>query len=267
MPVKKLYVEGNLDVEVLTPILKGSPVVIGGGSKNSLPPRVRTERSEKKIQICYLRDRDFDFPPPDDLSQPTIDNLENAEPIGWRWCRHEIESYLVDPKILARVLGCDLESASEAILTSGRCISEYQAWRWTIAHLRKSLPPYYKLDTKPDIKELQLPEDLNDESWAVSAISTFRETITPALREETIQKTHQSYSSRFSNTSFEGVENFLLWFSGKDLMAGLNEWLSSHYNLSPGEYRRKARDWIARNEQETLSIFPEWDQLVRILNE
>ena len=105
MPIIKLFIEGNLESEVLYPILQGSPVLQQGGSKDSLKPRARAARQENhQVAAGYLRDRDFDFDPPTDLSKPTVDCEEGSLPIGWRWCRHEIENYLIEPVLVSEVM-------------------------------------------------------------------------------------------------------------------------------------------------------------------
>ena len=115
MPIAKLFVEGTLEIEVLTPILQGSPVPQQGGPKYSLKPRARTERRENKVVAGYLRDRDFEFDPPADLSRPTVDSLENGVPFGWRWCRHEIENYLVDPVVVSEAMSWSMPDVEEAL--------------------------------------------------------------------------------------------------------------------------------------------------------
>lgn len=99
MPIAKLFIEGYLEAEVLNPILHGDPVLQQGGSKYSLKPRARAERKENKVIAGHLRDRDFDFDPPADTSKPTVGGEDNNGPFGWRWCRHEIENYLIEPAI------------------------------------------------------------------------------------------------------------------------------------------------------------------------
>src|SRR5687768_10597823 len=100
MPITKLFIEGNLESEVLNPLLQGSPALQQGGSKDSLKPRARADRHENNVEAGYLRDRDFDFDPPDDTSKPTIDCEEAGVAIGWRWTRHETENYLIEPALV-----------------------------------------------------------------------------------------------------------------------------------------------------------------------
>ncbi len=95
MLVTLLLVEGELDSQLLTPVLSGRPAVEATkGSKNALPPRTRNERNKGVAGVYYLRDRDFDYEPPEDSTLPVIDNVDHRNTIfGWRWCRHEIEIY------------------------------------------------------------------------------------------------------------------------------------------------------------------------------
>ena len=142
MPIAKLFVEGNLEIEVLTPILQGSPVPQQGGSKNSLKPRAGTERRENKVVAGYLRDRDFDFDPPKDLSRPTVDSVESGVPFGWRWCRHEIENYLVDPAVVSEAMAWPMPDVEEALRQAAAKIRSYEAARWTVGIVRRVLPPH-----------------------------------------------------------------------------------------------------------------------------
>ena len=150
MPVNQLFVEGNLESEVLTPIFKGSPVVRQGGSKNSLKPRAATERRENRVNAGYLRDRDFDFDPPADTTAPTIDGRDKSTPVGWRWCRHEIENYLIEPSLVAEAITIPTADFEQVLRDVGTEIRSYQAARWTVGCVRRSLPPHYDLKTRPE---------------------------------------------------------------------------------------------------------------------
>ncbi len=105
MPVNLLIVEGNLDNEILTMVFAGEPAVKTGGSKNGLAPQARYEREKNRVKVAYLRDRDFDHEPSPDYHTITIDRQDGDTVLGWRWARHEIENYLLDPAIVERVIG------------------------------------------------------------------------------------------------------------------------------------------------------------------
>lgn len=120
MPTGRLvFVEGQIDKEVLVSLV-GTQVTVAGerlivqrrGSKNTLAMEAKTIAKEGENDVYFVRDRDFDFLPPDDLSQPkpikaevvTIKhpNKVKREVKGWHWCRHEIENYLLTPEIVKR---------------------------------------------------------------------------------------------------------------------------------------------------------------------
>lgn len=88
-----------------------------------------TERSENKKRAGYFRDRDFDYEPPADLTKPTVDHVSAGVAVGWRWCRHETENYLIDPQVVAqatKLLPADYEAALKAAAAS---IHHYEAAR------------------------------------------------------------------------------------------------------------------------------------------
>ncbi len=158
MPIIRLFVEGKLEIEVLRPIFQGSPIPQQGGSKYSLKPRALTERRENKVVAGFLRDRDFDFDPPADHSRPAVDSVDGGVPFGWRWCRHELENYLIDPALVSESMAWSLPDVEEALRKSAAKIRGYEASRWTIGALRRVMPPHYELRTRPDgLHDIDLP--------------------------------------------------------------------------------------------------------------
>ena len=122
-----LLVEVKLDAEVLGAILAGRPVVKEAGPKNSLAPRTRVERRERRTcDVCYLRDRDFDHDPPTEPSRPQVDRTDDdGSVLGWRWCRHEIESYLIDPDPVANATGWDRDEYARALTSAAVRLRHY----------------------------------------------------------------------------------------------------------------------------------------------
>jgi hypothetical protein len=269
MPIAKLFVEGNLESEVLNPILSGSPVLQIGGSKNSLRPHASAERKENKVTAGYLRDRDFDFDPPIDLSTPTVDGIDNDIPFGWRWCRHEIESYLIDPTIIHEAMAWPVPDIENAICEAAGQIRYYEAARWTVGIVRRVLPPHYDLKTRPgDLNEIALPQDLSEaavEHWALSDIETHRSRIAVQTDRHTIQTTFQEFSTRFDGNFIANTAQILLWFSGKDILAGMSGWLAAKGVANPGEFRASLRNWIIAYPERTLELLPEWRALIEVL--
>lgn len=273
MPVAKLYVEGDLDVQLLASILGGIPVVQRGGSKSGLRVRAGLERRETGVAAGYLRDRDFDYDPTDAAQEPTLDStFEGTQtPLGWRWCRHEVENYLIDPLVVCEATGWSHMEFSDGLLQAALRIRSYQSARWTIGLVRRNLPPNHELRTRPSsLNEIALPQGLAAASvyaWASNTISEHREPIVSATTSMAVQQSFQSFEGRFDDAFCEEVEKVLTWFSGKDLLAGLTDWLDHKGVANPGELRATIRNWIIAHPERTLQLLPEWDRLVTLLRE
>ena len=269
MPVTRLFIEGKLESEVLLQILQGAPVLQVGGSKNSLKPRTRAERRENRIAAGYLRDRDFDFDPPRDLSKPTVDCEDDGIPIGWRWCRHEIENYLIEPAIVGEAKGWPISEVEEAISHAARKIRSYEAARWTIGIVRRELPPSYELQTRPDdLNEIDLPRYLDSMAvgeWASNSIEIHRNRIAAIADPKVVQESFDTYVDRFNDSFMTDTANILLWFSGKDILAGMADWLSAKAVENSGAFRASLRDWIIANPLRALELLPEWRNLAVVL--
>ncbi len=269
MPIAKLFVEGVLEVQILTPILQGNPVPQQGGSKDSLKPRARTERRENRVAAGYLRDRDFDFDPPADLSRPTMDSTDGGVPFGWRWCRHEIENYLIDPVVVSEALAWPIPEVGEAIRQAAAKITSYEAARWTLGTVRRALPPHFELRTRPDgLKEIDLPVALDSaavNAWAAKSIEDHRKPIAAATDPPAVQASFAAFAARFDDAFVADVAKVLLWFSGKDLLAGMADWLITRAVANAGAFRASLRDWVMANPVRTLELLPEWNSMTEVL--
>ena len=269
MPIAKLFIEGYLEFQVLNPILQGTPVLQRGGSKNSLKPRAYTERRENKVTAGYLRDRDFDFDPPADLSKPTVDSEDSGIPVGWRWCRHEIENYLIDPLVVSEALAWPIHDVEDALRQAARNIRSYEAARWTVGIVRRALPPHYELRTRPDgLNEIALPLALDSaavNAWASNSIETHREHTIAKTDPPAVQASLDGFAARFDDAFVADVANILLWFSGKDILAGMADWLSTKAVANPGAFRASLRDWIIANPERALELLPEWKAMTEVL--
>jgi hypothetical protein len=275
MPVSRLLVEGqNLDAVVLAAIFAGNPVVVGGSPKGSLALRARDLRRDTGQQVCYVRDRDFDFLPPSDLTQPTVDTLDGGAPLGWRWCRHEIENYLIEPDLIQAALGWDKASHEAELVAGARRIKHYQAARWVVGQARRVLPPARDFPTSPAEcagHEFQLPADLapaGTASWVQTQAATFLTSVQTVL--DPIQLTTEltNHSARLTDSFLGNVTNVLIWCSGKDLLAAMQGWLQTTHGLHPSQLRNLVRDWITTNPDQALALLPEWERfrdLVRAL--
>ncbi len=269
MPIAKLFVEGALDVQLLAPILLGKPVLQKGGPKGSLKPRARTERRENNVAAGYLRDRDFDHYPPTDFSQPTVDSTHDDVPLGWRWCRHEIENYLIDPAVVREAMGWSTSEVEDAVRRAADRIRSYEAARWTIGVVRRALPPHHELRTRPEaLSEIDLPPALDAASvnaWASKSIADHQAPITAATGPKAVQASLDAFAAQFDGAFLADLAKVLVWFSGKDLLAGLADWLITKDIPNPGQFRAFLRHWIMENPTRTLELLPEWNGMVKLV--
>jgi hypothetical protein len=271
MPLSRLLVEGHLDAEVLLPLFAGNPVVTGGSPKGSLPPRTRDLRRDTGQLVCYVRDRDFDFLPPADLSQPTVDTTATGAALGWRWCRHEIEDYLIDPGVVHAAFGWDRAAFEAQLVTAARTIRHYQAARWTVGQSRQVLPPAREFPSKPAEcagHDFRLPADMTQvgtTTWVQTQAANFLASVQTALTPAALNTALTAHSTRLTDAFLSNVTNVLLWCSGKDLLTGLLPWLQIAHSLHPSQMRTRIRDWIMLNPDQTLVLLPEWDAFRNLL--
>ena len=267
MPVDVLIVEGNLDSEILAAVFEGTPAVRRGGSKNSLKPQARYERERNGVAAGYLRDRDFDYEPPDDGNAAVVDSTYDHSTLGWRWARHEIENYLLDPTIVERASGIAAHEWSETLTDMAHRIRWYQIARWTVGQVRRSLPPHYELETRPtEINELQLPQSVGEKfsrKWCSTLLREFAGRIEDRMSGDNVEASIGKRSLLITDEALSDVVKTLVWCSGKDLLAGLpDEALTKAGCQDAGELRAALRDWVRDNADEAVGCLPEWQDLI-----
>jgi len=268
VPVSLLLVEGKLDAEVLSPVLWSLPTAITietGGSKGSLKPKCHDKRTAlQSVEASYIRDRDFDFEPPTDTSRPTMDSK-----LGWRWSRHELENYLLEPAVLAGTVGCPTSDAEAALLTASAQIRHYTAARWSVGIARRSLPPFKELATRPPLGEgIKIPEPSAlsldaTRRWVLEHIGTFREKIGPVLSDTTIIENFLSRVDVLAQCS--GMADVLVWHSGKDLLAALEPAFYRSAADNPKVLQRRLAAWVREHPERMLELVPEWRALLALL--
>lgn len=271
MPVTVLLVEGQLDSQILSRILQPGPNIEPGGSRGSLAPQARERRRDKRVNACYIRDRDFDYEPPEDRSRPDVDRYSGdpakGEVLGWRWCRHEIESYLLEPRIVANATRWAVAEFTSTLIDAGRRIAEYTAVRWSLGLARKRLADVRHIKTRPqpEDRDIWLPADLsldtNVEAAAVLLEEWRRRTSVPdetAIREDCRVRAGQL-------AGLGVAEEVLTWHSGKDLFAALREPLRQRLGIEPETLRIRLRDWFRDDPEDAIQLLPEWVALHRAL--
>ena len=220
--------------------------------------------------VCYVRDRDFDHFPPVDLAQPTVHEMDSGAVLGWRWCRHEIENYLIDPELVHAALGWDRPAYEAEIILAASALKHYQAARWAAGQARQVLPPAKEFPNRPlECKnEFHLPGDLSEPAvigWIRDLAAEVLARVETALARAAIEGALAANTARLTDAIRGGVPSVLLWYSGKDLLAGLRPWLEKTYHLHPTQVLIRIQEWVAANPDETLKLFPEWDALRNLL--
>lgn len=269
MPIGTLYVEGDLDQQLLNPPLEGWPRPIARGSKGDLPFIVRQDLKYGK-SVCYLRDRDFDYEPPA-LSQrnnPTEDRRIDNVVHGYRWVRHSIENYLLDPRIAEVVARVTISEWEQQLTAAATLIRDYQAGRWAIGQVRQALPSKGRLATRPSAlrNEIALPMDLSETAswqWVNGEITPLRQEAAALLAEAAVRARFDNYRAQLPITS---ASDILLWYAGKDLLKALETFLVTKRFPNPLSYCNAVVAWVQAHPDETRNFFPEWRALKTILN-
>ncbi len=270
MPVNILLIEGKLDGEVLGPVLAGNPTIETDCPKGSLGPRCLDQRRYGIPDVCYLRDRDYDYEPPAVLIEPIVDRVSAGITLGWRWCRHEIESYLLDPAVVAAATGWDQAAYSTELVASGRRIRNYQIARWCIGQVKRKLPPITLLPGRPVAfgGDFQIPADLTAAStaqWARDVVAEFRALVSTVIEPIAFDQILVDRAAQLNDALISTPELVLSWCSGKDLFTALGAWLQLNHHLDSGNFRLLMRDWIRANPEQTVGLLPEWRRLREIL--
>ena len=279
MIVKKVLVEGELDAEILRPIFAGKPVVDFVGGKGALISRARLEREDDEKSNCiYLRDRDFDSEPSLDRTGPNVDREGTSKGLGifnilgFKWQRHSLENYMLEPSIVCKACGFNEDIYKDELVRAVTPLKYYQASRWAIGLARASLPPNYSLTTQPEECEgsdFKLPADQSLEwsrSWLESHIKKFRDYVFPRLSDESIICTFDDKLADFSKADFD-FSKILIWYSGKDIFSALAHWLNEQGYESPGLFRNTIRDWMIDNPTSVIDVLDEWKALIITLRQ
>ena len=260
----------------MTRICGGRPSVFPiKASKYALKPRTRDDRS-KLVRAAYLRDRDFDFLPADDGVGPVIDAYDDDNTVlGWRWRRHSIENYILDPEIVGRALTAlglhfDRQAYNEALILAGKTIACYQAARWTIGQKRAALPSNYKLNTGVVEEGYAKPEDAamtkNDaRDWLINQCATFSGAVVHLLDKQTVEDAFNCFVSKFNTSICQSTDAILVNFSGKDLMTALADWRQRYGMPNPGDLCDSIKRWMMDNSDEVITALPEWRALIDVL--
>ena len=272
MPINRLLVEGSPEDRILLQVFAGSPVVQATGTKGDLPHIVRRELRLGKIGIAYLRDRDFDFEPdPTPTDKPQIDQKTDELVHGYRWERTEIENYLLEPATVAAAINTTEREFVAALQQAAESLLAYTAGRWTLGQLRKRTRRVMKMNTRPDEllgRAFPLPKSLaeNDvRAWIIETVDSIRRDVNVKFDTDLVHEQFIDYKSKLQTKTGLAI---LYWYSGKDLFGVLEPYFLSKGFNNPSDARERIVSWIENptNRSAMLRAFPEWQNLITILN-
>ncbi|MFY0579235.1 hypothetical protein ACN28S_37615 [Cystobacter fuscus] len=185
--------------------------------------------------------------------------------LGWRWCRHDLECYLLEPRLVEAATGWIEADYSKELIKAAQQINSYTAARWTIGIARRSLPPLNELTTRPITlgNEIQIPPDCSASAcseWALRHVETFRTQIEGTLDPSTVQSSLTNRAAQLA--SLTTTDEVLVWHSGKDLMAALGPLIAKRREANPKAFRKSLADWVKTQPEQAIAFFPEWKALM-----
>jgi hypothetical protein len=241
-----------------------------GGSKYGFGQGIRFARmtggTGPGAVIAGLRDRDFDADdtPPTDHPRPWwVDS--NSLWLGWYWERTEIENYLVDPAVVRRALGIrapDVRSYEAALQESAESIAAYTAARTALSLARVRFRPLQNAWGKERGASDHRFPDQRAETDCRAAICDIL-----ASHEATQIVSVEDVLERFAallpvcRRGGSRLAHFLTFFSGKDLLLGMQDRLVQLGLGAPGQFRERILKGIEHAQDDVWNWLPEWQQL------
>ncbi|RLC07574.1 MAG: hypothetical protein DRI57_25715 [Deltaproteobacteria bacterium] len=284
MSVSRLYCEGvsnGPDAAVLRGILSGFHIRINPvGTKHGLVRRVLGAKDISKSVAC-LRDRDFDFD--DDLSLSnspstwSVKENDKETQLGWYWERKEIENYLIDPEVVKRVFGFtgqQLRKYNETLKKSAKLIAHYTAARITLSHSHRRILPldnFWGEEKDDGYHHFPKEKGLKKQdcySIALKNVQTYNECLN--VPKESIKEKFEPLCQE-CNPGGERFENFLTFFSGKDLLYGMRDSLKKIMSLPASKplvklFLNRILEGIEETDEDVWTWIPEWEQLRKLIH-
>jgi len=247
---------GSLDARLLTALIApGGPRVAPAGSKTALGAAAAA-LTQAKVPTRVMRDRDFDFEPGPDGTQP-VEWTWSGEPVGWHWRRHEVENYLLDPALVERALGGRPGFARadyEARMV--RCAEGMRPWmatRWTLGSIRRDLPR--RLGYRPEGLDLDADEDTCREV-GLKRVARFAADSTSPCAASSFESRCDVYFLKLGACTTAG--DVLRWYAGKDLLAGIQRLEDGPAWCPPGSLVDATLETVAAAPEECCALLPEF---------
>ncbi|MBD3266272.1 hypothetical protein GF373_06340 [bacterium] len=270
MPVNLLLCEGgpgSPDVRVLSKILSSLCEVKPSGGKYGMGDRIISRRETLGADAVFgILDGDFieKWTHPKKKPSPWTSKDEKIS-FGWRWERKEIENYLIDPDIVEKALSnasFDKRYYISALEKARDNISFYQAARIALNTSRKRFQP---LSSSFGAKRGQENHPFPDELDESSCINGIKSVIQSHQQDQWVseQEAIESYQ-QYKPECLQGGsrhKNYLIAFSGKDLLWEINHWLSQNNLIGAWAFREKIIQGIKNSTDDVSTWLAEWSAL------
>ncbi|MCC3527164.1 MAG: hypothetical protein JGK21_02900 [Microcoleus sp. PH2017_22_RUC_O_B] len=276
MSVNVLYCEGGKnspDIRVLLNVLSGICTVRPAGSKYGLDRQILFIKQEQLLPnsiVAALKDRDFDNDesPPVNFPRNWLARVHSQDiQVGWSWERKEIENYLIDPEVVSHALGSKappIEDYRAALEESAKTIADYTAARIALSISHQPLLPLKNCWGNMGGQH-PFPERLAESDCRVGITDVVRQyEQAQILLEDNVLVSFEQLLSicRVGGCRFQ---NFLTFFSGKDLLCGMRSALIDWGLGEPFVFRERIVKGIENSTENVSSWVPEWDQLRQIV--
>ncbi len=276
MPVNILYCEGGKnspDIRILLNILSGICTVRPAGSKYGLDRQILFIKQENLLPgsiVAALKDRDFDCDESLPLNSPRnwlarVDDQDMQ--VGWSWERKEIENYLIDPEVVSHALGSKAPPINDycsALEESASSISDYTAARISLSLSRQSLLPL-KNSWGNVGGQHPFPEHLAESDCRIGITEIIRNYKQIQIIQESDVLDLFEQLLPVCRVGGARFQNFLTFFSGKDLLCGMRSALTGWGLGEPFVFRERIIKGIENSTESVSSWLPEWNQLRQIV--
>jgi hypothetical protein len=261
---------GSLDYLLLTHLLPTRVRIRPVGGKHGLQAYIQgylaTYPSDASPAYVALRDRDFDYEPPE-----TPQLIPLKEPLLWLTHRAAVENYLIDANLLHTYWrehehapawqhgpARSTDDIEARIAQSAQDLADYQAVRWGLARLKPGTrwPEINTTWTKEGSGDLPSSLAFDDCLAHACELATAFHVQLQGIRPDQLQEQADVYRQRFHEQRFLDRREYLVWFHGKDHLAQLCR------RLTPNFPRRHYADWAA--EHVNIEQYPEFQQLIAL---
>ncbi len=277
MPVSLLFCEGGSgrpDIRVLRAVVPGNCTIRPAESKYGLGQKILISRDIMlNSVIAGLRDRDFDTDdrrPTDEPREWFVKEHNKTVQLGWYWERKEIENYLIDPVVVRNALGTKAPDPivyRTSLQASAEFIADYTAARIALAISRIRFSPLSNSWGRERGSDRHKFPDALGEADCCSAISAILKQYeqTQTIQENEVLSKFNTFLSICRPGGYR-FQHFLTYFSGKDLLFGMETTLASFGFTSPFEFRERILKGIENSAEDVWTWLPEWTRLRELLS-